>query len=207
MPATGRGLAEHLVVVHRVVGTVDDQHFAVDVETSRLRDVRREDFYLIAGVDGKGNIELTANQDGLALPGPQISIPLDEVVQPGRARLLVVDLDLAWTRHGGESLLGRNQRRADMADVTVADTDEQHRRVAVRCAVRRLRVERRVTRDAHRRPLYGVNHQTVRGERVDDECTTVQRLLQLRGCIVEERAACERNHADDGDETQPELAT
>lgn len=135
-------LLEQRVVVDRVVGTVNEQVLAVHTEPCGLGHVGREDLDLVAGVDSHRGSVLRADEDGLALALPQVAVELQQVVEPGSARLGVVELDRRPSAGDlREAILREDECGTDVADVIVAKRDHQNRRVVLVRAVRVGRIE------------------------------------------------------------------
>lgn len=132
------GVDQEVGVVDGVVGPVDQEVLVVHAEPGRLGDVGGEGLDLVAGEHRDRGSVLGSDHDGARLAGPQVAVLLDQVVQPGRSGLGVVQGDRGGTELGGdvvETVLGQYHAGSDVRDVRVADGDQQHAGVAVGRAV------------------------------------------------------------------------
>lgn len=156
------------VVVHRVVAPVDEQVLPVHAEPGGLGDVGREDLDVVPGEDRHRRAVLGTDQDGLALPLPQVAVLLDEVVQPRPTGLVVREGDLAGPHLGRDvrqAVLRQDHAGTHVGDVRIPQRDEQHGRVVLTGAVVVLAVEPLVTRHPEGLALHLIDRLTLLGVR------------------------------------------
>ena len=196
--ARARLLLEELVVHHGVVGPVDEQRLAVDPEPGALGHVGLQDLDLVAAVDLDRRPVLGADHDGLGRAAPELLEAVPDVVDPGRAGLVVGEPELRGELLGDvdETVLRQDHGRAHVVDVGVGQRDQQHRRVVVAVPLVVRGVELRVTGDTEARALDLVDRLAVlvvRGHRGPE---AVERLVELVGGGAEQSAAAQDQGQD-----------
>jgi len=208
--AAGRWLLlEQLVVDHGVVGPVHEQRLAVDPEPRALGHVGLQDLDVVAAVHLDRGPVLGPDHDRLGRAAPQLLEAVADVVDPGRAGLVVVEPELRGDLLGDvdEPVLRQDHGRPDVVDVRVGQRDEQHRRVAVALAVAVRGVELRVTADAEAGTLDLVDRLAVLVVRGHRGAEAAERLLELVGGGTEQSAAGEAEDESEDDDDSADDAT